>query len=937
MQKILIVMDDVNYRGGAHYATFKIANFLASVGNYVNIYSPFKVTMETKYNLDSNVGFLDKEDYSGYDYIIIPFENSIFREKISKLKGIIKIQWIHNDYERWKDIVNIDLKKEKEIFKGIDRIIFVSEYIKNGFLRLFPEFEDKCSIIYNLIDTSNILSLGEEAIDEEIFEKDDEEQLNIVVAGRLEPQKAYHRLIDVVKILNEKKLKIKWIIMGEGYEYDELKARCKKYSIKNIHFIGFRKNPYPYIKKTDIFALLSEYEGFGLVIAESLTLGVPVLATDSGVVSEVLSEDYGWIVDNNIYSIIDSINNLYEKREEIKLKKDSLNSYLYDNSIIREKIKEMFNLRHENPSVSMLQNSSKANDKTVPIVSVIVPVYNMELYLAQCLDSLVKQTLHDIEILIINDGSTDGSQDIINDYVYKYSNKIRAFTIVNSGLGEARNFGISKAKGTYLGFVDSDDFIKCNMFEIMLDSAKKYNADCIISDYIAIWDNGREEYITSIPSKVQDRFEILKYSTKYGVVNACTKLIHRDLFQHAKFPKGFYEDLATMPIILSYAKNIYYVQQGLYYYRQRIDSITSVKKNDTRLLDCYVAWDRIKSLANPLYINEVSYAIYWSMDFFCTNFLTDFTMYSKNYFEMNRSFFSQNTYISNAIENQELMDFNSLPHIPKIIHYCWFGKNLKNDLILSCIESWRKFAPGFEIIEWNEDNCNLYENKYVEKAYNNKEWAFVSDYFRLKALYEYGGIYLDTDMELMKPIEPYLYNTAFFAFETPIFVHAGIIGAIKNSDIINNICQTYINDKFTIGKDNIPETIPRRITKILENETNLVKNGKTQILNNGIKIYSANIMTIDFHDGNCVANHHYEGNWLNKDNQTSYNYSYEVMKHYFTWDSERSRNNNFYNENLLEVTNLDYKLLYNQIISSTSWKITKPLRLIVDLVKRIKQ
>ena len=90
--------------------------------------------------------------------------------------------------------------------------------------------------------------------------------------------------------------------------------------------------------------------------------------------------------------------------------------------------------------------------------------------------------------------------------------------------------------------------------------------------------------------------------------------------------------------------------------------------------------------------------------------------------------------------------------IPKIIHYCWFGRNSKSKIILKCIESWRKFMPDYEIIEWNEDNFNVKQNEYVKSAYNNKKWAFVSDYARMKVLYQYGGIYFDTDVELLKPI-----------------------------------------------------------------------------------------------------------------------------------------------------------------------------------------
>ena len=91
--------------------------------------------------------------------------------------------------------------------------------------------------------------------------------------------------------------------------------------------------------------------------------------------------------------------------------------------------------------------------------------------------------------------------------------------------------------------------------------------------------------------------------------------------------------------------------------------------------------------------------------------------------------------------------------IPKVIHYCWFGKNPKPPLIQKCMDSWKQVLPEYEIIEWNEDNFDVAENQYAKEAYENKKWAFVTDYVRLKVLYEHGGIYLDSDVEILKPMD----------------------------------------------------------------------------------------------------------------------------------------------------------------------------------------
>lgn len=933
MKRILILMDDINYRGGAHFATFKIANFLSRQGNEIHIYSPNAANKETLNYLDTNVILDLKKSFSNMEYVIVPFENSCFREEVSRLKEIVKIQWIHIDYARWREVVTVNVAEQEKVFERFNHLIFVSEHNCDSFKSVFPQLEKKCRVIYNFLDIEQIREQAKGQIDSELFKKKCPEQLNIVISGRLEPQKAYHRLIDAVKVLNDRKLNIEYYILGVGYEYSELKERCQKYNIKNIHFLGYRANPFPYIRAADVFAILSEYEGLALVIAESLAVGTPVISTESGGVHELLKTEQGWIIKNDIYSIINGLDMLYKNRGELERKRFNLEQYEYNNLQIKKNLVQLIDgNKAEVKEEKKMKIEINGNIQTNIDVSIIVPVYNMEKYLKECLDSLVKQTLNNYEIIVINDGSTDSSPEIIDDYVYRYADKIRAFTIDNSGLGEARNYGISKAKGRYLGFVDSDDWVTYDMFEKMYQTAIKDQADCVMSDYIAFWDTGKKEYVASISEKNADRFDILKYSAKYGVVNICTKLIDRSLFDRIRFPKGFYEDLATTPIILSYAKKISYVREGLYFYRQRSGSITSIKSNDQRVFDCCKAWDRIFEFSNPVYEKEIRFAIYWSINFFCTNFLDEFTAYSKQYYDKHRDRFENNEYIENAVNSKQFLDFNRLPQIPKIIHYCWFGHNEKSDLVKMCIASWKRYAPDYELKEWNESNCDINENVYVKKAYEEKKWAFVSDYFRLKALKEFGGIYMDTDMELMKALDPYLCNHCFFAFETPIFVHAGIIGAEKEASIISDILNTYATDIFSDSCEGIPNTIPRRITEILEKQTNLIKNGKTQLLNNGTKVYSANIMTMNFHDGKCVANHHYEGNWVKEKNSTA-NYGYEVMKHYFTWNLTHSDSQSG-STSCCYTNETNYMELYEQMINSTSWKITKPLRIIMDRLRK---
>ncbi len=130
--------------------------------------------------------------------------------------------------------------------------------------------------------------------------------------------------------------------------------------------------------------------------------------------------------------------------------------------------------------------------------------------------------------------------------------------------------------------------------------------------------------------------------------------------------------------------------------------------------------------------------------------------------------------------------------LPKTIHYCWFGRNPKPKLAKNCIASWKKHCPDYEIIEWNEDNFDIGMNEYVRSAYEQKKYAFLTDYARLVILYERGGIYFDTDVELLKPLDDLLENKSFFGFENNEYVNTGLgFGAEKGNTLIKKMQEEY--------------------------------------------------------------------------------------------------------------------------------------------------
>lgn len=157
--------------------------------------------------------------------------------------------------------------------------------------------------------------------------------------------------------------------------------------------------------------------------------------------------------------------------------------------------------------------------------------------------------------------------------------------------------------------------------------------------------------------------------------------------------------------------------------------------------------------------------------------------------------------------------------IPKIIHYCWFGGNPKTAKMEKCIASWKKFCPDFQIIEWNEKNFIIDEQcQFVREAYENKKFAFVSDVARLKIIFENGGVYLDTDVELLKPIDELLQCKAFFGWQDDKYVANGLgFGAEKGNSIVGENLSCYLHTSFinSDGSFNM-KACPVYTTKILQ-------------------------------------------------------------------------------------------------------------------------
>ena len=214
----------------------------------------------------------------------------------------------------------------------------------------------------------------------------------------------------------------------------------------------------------------------------------------------------------------------------------------------------------------------------MPKVSVIVPFYNVEGYIEKCLETLVNQTLKDIEIILVNDGSKDRSVDIVKKFMKEYPDKIVYLEKQNGGLADARNYAIPYAKGEYIAFLDSDDYVEKDMYQLMYELAKKESSDMVECNFIWEYPDKKREDIGEI---YIGQFEMLE---KVRVV-AWNKLIKREILERNKieFPKGLqYEDVEFTYKLVPFINKVSFVKKPCVHYVQREGSISNSQNERTK-------------------------------------------------------------------------------------------------------------------------------------------------------------------------------------------------------------------------------------------------------------------------------------------------------------------------------------------------------------------
>jgi hypothetical protein len=223
--------------------------------------------------------------------------------------------------------------------------------------------------------------------------------------------------------------------------------------------------------------------------------------------------------------------------------------------------------------------------------------------------------------------------------------------------------------------------------------------------------------------------------------------------------------------------------------------------------------------------------------------------------------------------------------IPKIIHCCWFGGKDKPELTKKCIESWRNNCPDYQIIEWNESNFDMNCCEYVRAAYLEQKWAFITDYVRLYVLYYYGGVYMDTDVEVLRPIDSFLNNVAFSGFQEETAIPTGIMACEKGYKCFKDLLDEYHVRSFYLPNGQINSIANTQYITRYYLDKGLVLNNMYQ------KVDDFSLYPIDYFCAkswatgivnvteNTYTIHHFAGSWIDDESQKKRKARYYCEQH----------------------------------------------------------
>ena len=564
-------------------------------------------------------------------------------------------------------------------------------------------------------------------------------------------------------------------------------------------------------------------------------------------------------------------------------------------------------------------------------VSVIIPVYQVEQYLERAVDSVLAQTLPDIEILLVDDGSEDASPAICDRYAREYPDRVTVIRQENQGLGMARNAGLDAARGAYIAFLDSDDTVEPEMYQELYDKAIEEDDDIVMCDVrIHYVEENRSTVVSAYTGGEFDLPDYIAHGN--NITYSVNKLFRRTVWEENRYRKMLFEDIALIPALVTRYPRIGYVPKPFYNYYRRANTLSTTLSGD--MTDILEAFRLFLDTSDRRYRDEVVYCtakqLYWNMTQSRVLFQADFIGLLKEY----EPDFRLNPYIAQDKKIRKLLDYLDKEVIPETFLCVHFGRPLP--------ETWRQtLRQEFPTARLEEaDEAAFPPGAFppaVQKALQTGHIAFAEEYASLLLLRDKGGIVLTPESRANLRLKTLRLGRIFFGFEDEEELTTGCFGALPDHYVIRALLATYeeeniFNTAFLPLKDRLRDFLVLRF--------GLKVNGRKQLLAREIQVYLPSVLAYDMQDGeNCCKKADYpvpEGYELVSD---------AVLR---MWSNRLLENWNLYkraqsgkpaaaapppppgggpNAELLS-RELDARIreVVETYENSTCWKITRPLR-----------
>lgn len=473
-------------------------------------------------------------------------------------------------------------------------------------------------------------------------------------------------------------------------------------------------------------------------------------------------------------------------------------------------------------------------------VSIIVPVYNSAPYLRTCIDSLLYQTVKSYEIICVNNGSTDESEKILQEYAKLYPEKFFVYNIEHSDyVGVGRNYGLSKARGQYVFLCDSDDIVEKNGVFFLYNRMKRYNLDVCYGQVNFInTQSGANFILKSNGERSVTTSELIKSGAEFW-----RRMFKKSLLDEVgPMPEDtFFDDIAYLPVVHSYSKKAWSTTRTIYNYFRR--SRSTVGSSSPEIIESTVRSEKYAiEHCNTKYIDDV---LYFVAKRIVSNLSSRWVFSDKlasEIYELMPQFQKCEQIKSDTVLYAKLREscVSSFEMIPKKVFLSNFDGRLTEEEIENIKE---KSFDSCEITIMDKSCIDENTPAAILEALKNENYDFVSGYFALKNIYKQGGVFIDRRIIINKPLNYLRLNKAFFSFIDDSTYSDWIFGGVQRNKAIEDVLKTYTENKY---KNKFLE-LSKRIKNILTVLHHIPLTGCTYTNEEKITVYSPNILVCDLH------------------------------------------------------------------------------------------